>query len=82
MGPFAAVIPAITAVASVAGAAVPLISAFKKPPSAGTPRIPSSSVLSTQDKSPSSGLRQSLINTSPQGLLEQDNAKKGGILGG
>jgi hypothetical protein len=77
-----AIIPAITAVGSIASAAIPLFSAFKKPPTAAQPSIRNSSLLSTEDKGPRSGLRQSLINTSPQGLLDTQEGTKSTLLGG
>lgn len=84
MGPLAAVIPAITAIGGLVGAGSSLISAFRKPPSASTPSIKPSTpgALSTKEgKQLTTGQKQSLINTSPSGVLDTAESTRARLLG-
>lgn len=67
MGFLAAAIPAISAIGSIVGTGASIFQALKKPKTASMPKL---DALSTADKGTPSNVKQSLINTSPQGLLD------------
>lgn len=84
MGPLAAALPIITSAIGAVGAGASLFKAFQKPPSAKMPTIQPSApgALSTAE-SPglTTGQKQSLINTSPSGLLDTANTTRAKLLG-
>jgi hypothetical protein len=67
MGFLAAAIPAISAIGSIVGTGASIYQSLKKPKTAALPKM---APLSTGDQGPKSNVRQSLISTSPQGLLD------------
>lgn len=71
MGFLAAAVPLISAIGGLAGTAVSAFSALKKPPTAKEPKLKS---LSTAEDKMNPNVKASLINTSPQGLLDESTS--------